>query len=110
MRPLDRLVVMANQRDLSLDDLSVFLAVCEAAGFRAAAKRLGRAPSNVSETVSRIESQLGVRLLNRSTRSVMPTEAGRELLSRVAPLLARCQIPSVLLCSLSLVAAGLNHW
>ena len=31
-------------------------------------------------------------------------------MSRVAPLLARCQIPSVLLCSLSLVAAGLNHW
>lgn len=83
-----RLVVMANDRDPSLDDLSVFLAVCEAAGFRAAARRLGRAPSNVSETVSRVEAQLGVALLHRTTRSVMPTEAGRELLARIAPLLA----------------------
>jgi DNA-binding transcriptional LysR family regulator len=88
MRPLGRLVFMVNHRDPSLDDLSVFLAVCEAAGFRAAAKRLGRAPSNVSEIVSRVEAQLGVPLLTRSTRSVMPTEAGRELLARVAPLLA----------------------
>ncbi len=79
---------MANERDPSLDDLSVFLAVCEAAGFRAAARRLGRAPSNVSETVSRVEAQLGVALLHRTTRSVMPTEAGRELLARIAPLLA----------------------
>jgi DNA-binding transcriptional LysR family regulator len=79
---------MANHREPSLDDLSVFLAVCDAAGFRAAARRLGRAPSNVSETISRVESQLGVPLLHRSTRSVMPTDAGRELLARVAPLLA----------------------
>lgn len=78
---------MPTNREPSLDDLSVFLAVCEASGFRAASRRLGRAPSNVSETVSRIESQLGVPLLIRSTRSVMPTEAGRELLARISPLL-----------------------
>ena len=83
---------MGHPRDASLDDLSVFVAVCEAQGVRAAAKRLGRAPSNVSETVSRVEAQLGVPLLIRSTRSVMPTEAGRALLSRLAPLLAEVRL------------------
>jgi len=79
---------MANRHDLPLDDLQVLVAVCEAGGFRAAARRLGRAPSNVSETVSRLEARLGVPLLIRSTRSLGPTEAGRDLLARVAPLLA----------------------
>ena len=45
---------MENNLEPSLDDLSVFLAVCEASGFRAAAKRLGLAPSNVSDTVARL--------------------------------------------------------
>jgi DNA-binding transcriptional LysR family regulator len=79
---------MENSGDPSLDDLAVFLAVCETSGFRAAAKRLGLAPSNVSDTISRVESQLGVPLFTRSTRSVMPTEAGRELAARISPLIA----------------------
>ncbi len=79
---------MKNNKELSIDDLSVFLAVCKASGFRAAAKRLGLSPSNVSDTIKRIEAQLGVSLFNRNTRSVMPTEAGRELEMRLAPLLA----------------------
>lgn len=79
---------MNNNRDPSLDDLAVFLAVCEAAGFRAAAKRLGLSASSVSDTITRVEAQLGVPLLTRSTRSVMPTEAGRELAARIAPLFA----------------------
>jgi DNA-binding transcriptional LysR family regulator len=79
---------MDNHRDPSLDDLSVFLAVCEASGFRAAAKRLGLSASNVSDTVARVEMQLGVPLLTRNTRSVLPTEAGRELAARISPLLA----------------------
>jgi DNA-binding transcriptional LysR family regulator len=78
---------MDKHRDPSLDDLSVFLAVCEAAGFRAAAKRLGLSASRVSDTITRIEAQLGVPLLTRNTRSVMPTEAGRALAARIAPLL-----------------------
>jgi len=77
---------MENNLEPSLDDLSVFLAVCEASGFRAAAKRLGLAPSNVSDTVARLESVIGVPLLTRTTRSVVPTEAGRELSARLAPL------------------------
>jgi DNA-binding transcriptional LysR family regulator len=78
---------MDNNSDPSLDDLSVFLAVCEASGFRAAAKRLGLSASNVSDTITRVEAQLGVPLLTRNTRSVMPTEAGRELAARISPLL-----------------------
>ena len=79
---------MENHREPSLDDLSVFLAVCEASGFRAAAKRLGLSPSKVSDTISRVEAQLGVPLLTRNTRSVRPTEAGRALAARLSPLLA----------------------
>jgi DNA-binding transcriptional LysR family regulator len=79
---------MDYHRDPSLDDLSVFLAVCETSGFRAAAKRLGISASNVSDTITRVEAQLGVPLLTRNTRSVMPTEAGRELAARLVPLLA----------------------
>jgi DNA-binding transcriptional LysR family regulator len=79
---------MDTHREPSLDDLSVFLAVCEASGFRAAAKRLGLSASSVSDTVTRVEAQLGVPLLTRNTRSVMPTEAGRELAARISPLLA----------------------
>jgi DNA-binding transcriptional LysR family regulator len=77
---------MPTPRDPSLDDLAVFLAVCDARGFRAAATRLGLSASNVSDTITRVESQLGVPLLTRNTRSVMPTEAGRELAARIAPL------------------------
>ena len=80
---------MKNSREPSLDDLVVFFAVCEAAGFRAAAKRLGLSPSNVSDTISRLEEQLETPLLTRNTRSVMPTEAGLALATRVAPLLTQ---------------------
>ncbi|WP_127902748.1 LysR family transcriptional regulator [Solirhodobacter olei] len=75
----------------SLDDLSVFLAVAEAGGFRAAARRLGLSASTVSETVSRLERQVGVPLLSRTTRSVRLTETGRELAGRLAPLLTGAQ-------------------
>jgi DNA-binding transcriptional LysR family regulator len=79
---------MTNNHEPSLDDLSVFLAVCSAHGFRAAAKRLGLSPAKVSDTITRLEIQLGLPLLTRNTRSVMPTEAGRELEARLAPLFA----------------------
>ncbi|RKP53768.1 LysR family transcriptional regulator [Pararobbsia silviterrae] len=80
---------MANNSEPSLDDLSLFLAVCRSGGFRAAAKLLGLSPSHVSETIARIEAQLGVPLFSRTTRSVMPTEAGKKLADRIAPLLAQ---------------------
>ncbi|MFC3182328.1 LysR family transcriptional regulator [Cypionkella sinensis] len=72
----------------SLDDLQIFLAVTEAGGFRTAARRLGLSASTVSETITRLETSIGAPLLTRTTRSVMPTEAGRNLAARIAPLLA----------------------
>ena len=76
------------QNSGSLDDLAVFHAVVREGGFRAAARRLGLAPSKVSTTVARIEAALGVPLLRRTTRSVSTTDAGRALADRIGPLLA----------------------
>ena len=71
-----------------LDDLAVFVAVARAGGFREAARLGGVSASNLSETVRRLEARVGVRLLNRSTRSVVPTEAGARLLERLGPALS----------------------
>ena len=78
---------MANSPDLRLDDLAIFMAVLQARGFRAASKRLSLSPSSVSEKVAQLEARLGVPLLIRTTRSVMPTEAGQALATRLSPLL-----------------------
>ena len=72
----------------SHDDLAIFLTVVREGGFRAASRRLGLAPSKVSTTVSRIEADLGVPLLIRTTRSLRTTEAGQALAERIAPHLA----------------------
>lgn len=83
---------MPNSFDvLRLDDLSIFLAVFEARGFRTASKRLGLSPSTVSEKIALLEAQLGVPLLVRTTRSVMPTEAGQALARRLSPLLSEAR-------------------
>jgi DNA-binding transcriptional LysR family regulator len=71
-----------------LGDLNGFVAVARAKGFRDAARAGGASASALSEAVRRLETDLGVRLLNRTTRSVSPTEAGRRLLERLAPALA----------------------
>lgn len=85
----DGLIALPNNDDLvRLDDLSVFLAVCEARGFRAAAKRLGLSSSTVSEKVAYLETRLGLPLLVRTTRSVVPTAAGRLLADRLLPVLS----------------------
>jgi DNA-binding transcriptional LysR family regulator len=68
-----------------LADLSAFVAVADNLSFRAAAARLGVTPSALSHTVRQLEERLGVRLLNRTTRSVAPTDAGRRLLQRLRP-------------------------
>jgi DNA-binding transcriptional LysR family regulator len=68
-----------------LSDLKAFVAVSQARGFRQAALTRGVSPSTLSEAVRRLEQQLGVRLLNRTTRSVTPTEAGQRLFERLAP-------------------------
>jgi DNA-binding transcriptional LysR family regulator len=76
---------------LDLSDLNAFLAVARANGFRDGARASGNSASGLSEAVRRLETQLGVRLLNRTTRSVVPTEAGRRLLERLAPALDEVQ-------------------
>ena len=70
-----------------LGDLASFLAVARAGGFREAARAGGVSASSLSEALRRLEARLGVRLLHRSTRSVMPTEAGARLLERLGPAL-----------------------
>ncbi|MGY4397724.1 DNA-binding transcriptional LysR family regulator [Sphingomonas sp. UYAg733] len=72
----------------NLDDIRLFTAVAEAGGFRTAALRRSVSASSLSDAVRRLEGDLGVRLLNRTTRSVTATEAGQRLLDRLRPALA----------------------
>lgn len=72
----------------SLNDLHAFVTVATRRSFRRAADDLGIAPSTLSHAMRALEERLGVRLLNRTTRSVAPTEAGFELLGRLQPALA----------------------
>jgi DNA-binding transcriptional LysR family regulator len=71
-----------------LGELSAFVAVARAGGFREAARATNGSASGLSDAVRRLETRLGVRLLNRTTRSVMPTEAGQNLLARLEPVLS----------------------
>jgi DNA-binding transcriptional LysR family regulator len=77
--------------EFDLTDLNAFLAVARAKGFRDGARASGNSASGLSEAVRRLETQLGVRLLNRTTRSVVPTEAGQRLLERLGPALNEVQ-------------------
>ena len=66
-------------------DLETFLAVAEERSFTRAAAKLGASQSALSYTVRRLETRLGLRLLNRTTRSVAPTEGGERLLRTLRP-------------------------
>jgi DNA-binding transcriptional LysR family regulator len=72
---------------IDLGDLNAFLAVARSQGFRDGARASGNSASGLSESVRRLETQLGVRLLNRTTRSVVPTEVGQRLIERLGPAL-----------------------
>jgi len=74
-----------------LGDLNAFVTVARAKGFRDGARISGGSASGLSEAVRRLEAQLGVRLLNRTTRSVVPTEAGEGLLARLGPALSEVE-------------------
>ncbi len=76
---------------VDLGDLNAFLAVARAKGFREGARASGGSASGLSEAVRRLELQLGVRLLHRTTRSVAPTEAGAHLLARLGPALTEVE-------------------
>jgi DNA-binding transcriptional LysR family regulator len=73
--------------DAELPDLNAFLVVARAKGFRDGARASGGSASGLSEAIRRLETRLGVRLLHRTTRSVVPTEAGKRLLERLGPAL-----------------------
>ncbi|WP_434559531.1 LysR family transcriptional regulator [Pseudomonas sp. R1-6] len=74
-----------------IQDLLSFVAVVSAGGFREGARISGKSASSLSDAVRRIESRLGVRLLNRTTRSVVPTEAGARLMERIVPALGEVE-------------------
>ena len=73
--------------ELDLADLAAFAAVAQQRSFRGAAALRGVSASTLSEAVRRLEARLDLRLLNRTTRSVTPTEAGARLLERLLPAL-----------------------
>jgi DNA-binding transcriptional LysR family regulator len=70
-----------------LADLAAFVTVAQERSFTRAAAKLGVTQSTLSHTIRRLESQLGLRLIARTTRSVAPTDAGERLLSTVRPAL-----------------------
>jgi DNA-binding transcriptional LysR family regulator len=71
-----------------LSVLSAFMAVAEERSFTRAAKQLNISTSGLSHAIRRLEEQIGVRLLTRTTRSVSPTDAGEQLLAHLQPALA----------------------
>ncbi len=72
-------------------ELAAFAAVAEERSFTRAAARLGVSPSALSHSLRSLEARLGVRLLNRTTRSTAPTEAGEALLARLRPALGEVE-------------------
>lgn len=68
-------------------ELKAFAAIVERQSFARAADHLGLSASALSQTIRQLETRLGVRLLNRTTRSVAPTPAGARLHERIAPLI-----------------------
>lgn len=73
-------------RGTNFAEISAFLAVAEEASFTKAAKRLGVSVATLSHGVRALEERLGVRLLNRTTRTVVPTEAGEHMMRELRPL------------------------
>ncbi len=68
-----------------LGDLVAFLTVAEELSFTRAAAQMGTSQSSLSHTVRRLEERMGVRLLTRTTRNVVPTEAGEKLMKTLRP-------------------------
>ena len=62
---------------MTLEDIEIFIAACEAENLSALARRLGRTQPAVSQHIARLERELGVQLLERRSRGVSPTDAGR---------------------------------
>jgi DNA-binding transcriptional LysR family regulator len=72
---------------LAINDLEAVLAIARGGSFRAAAVDLGLSATALSHAIGKLEADLGVRLFNRTTRSVSLTEAGRLFVEQVGPTL-----------------------
>lgn len=90
----------------NINDLLAFVAVATDQSFTQAAARLGISQSSLSRTIRRLEEQIGVRLLTRTTRSVSPTEAGQRLLASVGPRLDEIESELIALGALRSRPAG----
>ena len=87
-------------------ELRAFAAIVEHGGFARAAAQLGMSASALSQTQRNLETRLGVRLLNRTTRSVALTQAGEQLLARLSPALAEIEAAVTQTAALRLQPAG----
>lgn len=81
-----------NKPPLSLAELNALTLIVSLRSFRKAADELGLSASTLSHMMRTLEANLGVRLLNRTTRSVAPTPAGERLVTRLAPLLREFEL------------------
>ncbi|MFL9863551.1 LysR family transcriptional regulator [Paraburkholderia fungorum] len=88
-------------------ELNAFIAVVEAGGFSAAARRTGDSQSAISKAVGALEKRLGVMLLNRSTRSVTLTDQGQRYYDRTKPLVDEMDEADCELTSSTLKVSGL---
>lgn len=89
-----------------LSNVSVLAAIIEAGSFARAADALGLSPSGVSRAVTRLESRIGVRLLDRTTRSVTLTDEGRRLYEEISPLMTGISDAVTIASGSSVVARG----
>ena len=78
-------------KNTNLNDVSVFIEVARENGFRAAAEKLYMAAGSVSETIQRLENRLGVRLIDRTTRKMSLTAAGKKLFQTTQPALSELE-------------------
>ena len=79
---------------MNIDSLKLFVEVLQKRSFSDVARQHGVAPSSISRSISGLERQLGVRLLQRSTRKLVPTEAGQLYFERIAPLIMELELAS----------------
>ena len=71
-----------------ISNVGVLAAIVQSGNFARAAEALGLSPSGVSRAITRLEARIGVRLLDRNTRSVTLTDEGRRLYANIGPLLS----------------------
>src|SRR4051812_44228723 len=87
-------------------ELNAFIAVVEAGGFSAAARRTGDSQSAISKAIGALEERLGVMLFNRSTRRVTLTDQGQRYYDRTKPLIDEMDEADGELASSTLNASG----